>query len=151
MLSQVTLYNNPAFIRHWIRVSRQSVTLTEARLYDPELGELVGPLLLWGRDGTNELLREVTIESGMQGRLYLFAKDRYADEYFVYHADTLDSDPPRSSDRYTEKKKRFGLVLRDVNGRQFTYRLVVRNTDQSVHVSLQPKLRDRLRAVLRRL
>ena len=108
MLSHVTLYNNPAFIRRWIRVSRQSANLTNARLYDPEQGELVGHLLLWGKDGTRQLFQEVTIESGKQGRLYLFAKDRYADEYFAYHAASLDADPPRSPARYTERRSALG-------------------------------------------
>jgi hypothetical protein len=151
MLSSVTIYNNPAFIRKWIRVTRQPVNITEARLYDPNLQELVGHPLLWANHGASDLLHEITIESGKQGQLYVFAKDRYSDEYFAYYANTVDSDPPRSPARYTDKRKRFTLVLRDVDGRQFKFRLVVRNTDQSAEMSPRRRLRHRAGDLLRRL
>jgi len=132
MLTSVTLYNEPRFFG--LPVSREAAEITEARLYDFELRELVGHQLLWNDNATDALSPRTTIPSGRQATLYVFAKDRYADEFFVYHASSLSADPPRSPARYTEKKKPFALWLRDVNGRQFKFPLQARNTDQSVHI-----------------
>jgi hypothetical protein len=151
MLTTATFVNNPSFIRPWIRVNREPAKITGARLYDPELKEFVGQGLLWGGEGSRDLIREKTIESGKQGALYLFAKDRYADEFFVYHANNLDSEPSRSPARYMDKKKAFRLVLNDVNGRTFKFHLVVRNGDQSVDALKRESIRSRIRERLRRI
>lgn len=84
-------------------MNRSSIRLAEARLYDSNLKELVGHNLLWEGDDPGTLARETIIESGMQKRLYVFAKDRYADEFFVYYSDHLAADPPRSPARYSTK------------------------------------------------
>jgi hypothetical protein len=132
MLTSVQLYNEPRFCG--LPVAREAAEMTEARLYDFELRELVGHQLMWAVAGTDTLSPRTTVQSGRQATLYIFAKDRYADEFFAYHSSSLSTDPPRSPARYTEKKKPFALWLRDVNGRQYKFPLQVRNTDQSVHV-----------------
>jgi len=132
MLTSVQLYNEPRFFG--LPVSREAAEVTEARLYDFELRELVGHQLMWAVDGADSLSARTTISSGRQATLYVFAKDRHADEFFAYHSSSLAVAPPRSEARYTDKKKPFALWLRDVNGREFKFPLQVRNLDQEVSV-----------------
>jgi hypothetical protein len=142
MLTSVNVTNDPSFFG--LKVHREAARMTEARIYDPELQELVGPCLMWRNGQKGDLSRENTIESGLRGQLYLFAKQRYAKEYFVYYADALDHKPQSADATYEEKKKEFSLVLRDANQRWYVFDLVARNTDQSVHVIFRRRLRGRL-------
>jgi hypothetical protein len=89
----------------------------------------------------------------MNGRLFLFAKDRHDESYFVYYSTTLDAPPESSSEKYRDRKRLFTLTLFDVNGRKYEFPLDVRNHDQSVKLHFKFTLRDRweaLKAVFRR-
>lgn len=130
MASSIHIHNDPFFFG--FRVRREPATITSARIYDLELKEYVGPVLMWAKDGSHELEREVIINSGKQRRLYLFAKDRYSEEYFILSVDKLNTDLPRLPDKYKDKKKEFRLVLFDEEGRTYKFNLTVRNRDQSV-------------------
>lgn len=132
VLTNIQVYNDPGFFR--MRVNRESARIVSARLYDPELDEFVDQGLLWRADGSENLANRTTIESGTSQNLYLFAKDRYDNEFFTYHALGLKSEPSRPSSRYSEKKKQFGLFLADANGRHYRFSLVVRNSAQAVNV-----------------
>lgn len=131
MATSVYIYNHPSFFG--LKVRREPATITSARIYDPELKEYVGPVLRWAKDGSDELEQEVIINTGKQRRLYLFAKERYDNKFFIFSAEKLNTDLPRQTDKYTDKKKEFTLVLFDDIGKKYKFNLIVRNTDQSVN------------------
>ncbi|SRR6266581_2046497 len=131
MATSVQVRNNPSFFG--LPVNRDKATITEARLLDPDLREYVGPCLMWATPGSEALSREIAIESGRDARLYVVAKERYDDNYFVFSANKLTDELPRQLTKYKDKKKAFVLSLRDVNGQEYRYDIVLRNTEQSVH------------------
>ena len=145
-----TVYNRPSFFG--LPVNREAATIVEARIYDPELKEYVGPCLLWrGHDGP-ELTRECSIGSGRQATIYLFAKERYAEDFFVFAPNKPNEELPKQLTKYKNKKKDFALMLVDVNRRKYTFELTVRNSEQSVSVGFRVnKLRARWHLLRRAL
>jgi hypothetical protein len=135
MASNIVVYNKPSLFG--IKIDREPARITSARIYDPALQEFVGPSLMWGKNGSQELEREHTIESGRQGNLYLFAKERHSEEYFVFSAVSLNTEISRPTTKYKDNKKDFSVVLRDTIGRKYRFDIAVRNGDQSVSVSFK--------------
>lgn len=150
MATSTTVYNRPSFFG--LPVNREAAMIVEARIYDPELKEYVGPCLLWrGHDG-QELIRECSIGSGRQATIYLFAKERYSEEFFVFAPNKLNDELPKQLTKYKDKKKDFSLMLVDVNRRKYTFDFTVRNSEQSVSVGFRvSKLRTRWNLLRRAL
>ena len=147
MATSLSISNMPTF---WgIRVNRGTAQIESARLYDPTLKEYVGPVLLWAAEGTQgqELVQKCTIEAGKQGRLYVFAKDRHADEYFIPSGTSLTSELNRSTVVFKEQIKDFSVHLFDVIGHKYKFDIIVRNSDQSVWVGYKMTMHTRLRLI----
>ena len=53
MASSVTFRNNPSFFG--LRVNREQAIITSARIYDPELKEFVGHILMWEKKRFTEI------------------------------------------------------------------------------------------------
>jgi len=135
MASSLQFYNQPNF---WgMRIPREPAKIQSARIYDPSLKEYVGPVLRWRRDGTSQLEQRTSIEAGKSAHLYVFAKERFSDEYFIYDSTALDADLAGPLPKYTEAKKDFSVVLFDEIGRKYRFAITVRNTDQSVGVGFK--------------
>ena len=133
MATSVSIYNRPSFFG--IAVNRDAATIVSARIYDPGLKEFVGPSLTWRNKDSLELLRECSINSGRQAEVFLFAKERHAEAFFVFapsRANEAIATP--LNPKYSENRLSLSLVLFDVNNRKHTFELVVRNHPQGVHV-----------------
>jgi hypothetical protein len=150
MATTTTAYNRPSFFG--LPVNREAATIVEARIYDPDLKEYVGPCLMWrGHEGP-ELTRECSIGSGRQATIYLFAKERYAEEFFVFAPSRPNQELPKQLTTYKDKKKDFSLLLVDVNRRKYAFDFTVRNSEQSVSVGFRVnKLRARWNLLRRAL
>jgi hypothetical protein len=132
MASSLQFYNQPSL---WgMRIPRETAKIESARIYDPSLKEYVGPVLRWRKDGTDQLEQQTSIEAGKSAHLYVFAKERFSDEYFIYASTALNADLASPLPKYTEAKKDFSVVLFDEIGRKYQFDITVRNTDQSVSV-----------------
>lgn len=146
VLAWIQIRNNPSFFG--FPINRETARIDEARVFDPELDELVGAGLVWEDRESLNFVQTCELESGREVKLYLFAKEPFKDEYFVFHAESKTSEPPRSTARYTDKKKEFVIKLRDANGRRYQYPITVRNKDQLLNV-IHPRRRfDKVRAII---
>lgn len=144
MATSVDLYNKPAFLG--FSVDREAATIIAANVVDIELNEAVGPILSWAVPGEHNLRKDCIISSGRQGTVFLFGKERYAKEYFVFDAQRLDAPLPNLPIVYGESRKTFLLRLYDVNERVYSYELTVRNLPESVSINVHSgTLRTRLR------
>jgi hypothetical protein len=145
MASNVSIRNDPTYLG--FRIPREAANITEARLYNPALREFVGPVLRWRVEGKTELSQTASIQAGALGNLYLFAKERYAEDYFIYSANSLNSDPHRPLVRYNDPKKDFAVVLFDDIGRKYRFNLIIRNADQSINITFKITFGGRVRMV----
>jgi hypothetical protein len=132
MASSLQFNNQPSFLG--MKLPREPAKIQSARIYDPSLKEYVGPVLRWRKDGTDQLEQQTSIEAGKSAHLYVFAKERFSDEYFIYASTALNADLASPLPKYTEAKKDFSVVLFDEIGRKYQFDITVRNTDQSVSV-----------------
>lgn len=149
MTTYASIYNRSSFFG--LPVNREAATIVAAFIYDPELEETVSSLL-WLSDDGQKLIRECTIGSGRGAKIYLFAKERNSDEFFVFAPNNLNDELPKQLTKYKDKKKDFSLILVDVNRRRYTFELTVRNSPQNVSVRFPShKLRARLDLLRRAL
>lgn len=150
MATSVTVHNRPSFFG--LPVNREAATIVEARIYDPELKEYVGPNLMWrSHDGTG-FVRECSIGSGRHATIYLFAKERFAEDFFIVAPDKPNDDLPKQLTKYKEKKKEFTLMLVDVNRRKYNFEFTVRNGEQHVSAGFRVnRLRTRWNLLRRAL
>lgn len=142
MATHISVRNQPTY---WgIKIHREAANITSARLFDPDLKEVVGPALKWQIAGTTGLSPTTKIDSGKVANLYVFGKERHADEYFVYDASALDSALSTYLTRYREPKKHFSIIVYDDIGRKHRFDVAVRNSNQSVSISFKITFRTRL-------
>jgi hypothetical protein len=135
MASSIQIDNRPSF---WgMRIRRETAKIQSARINDPSLREYVGPTLRRRQGGSNELEQQISIEAGKSAHLYLFAKERHSDAYFIYHSTALNADLIPPLIKYTEANRDFSVVLFDEIGRTYRFNITVRNRDQSVGIQLK--------------
>ncbi len=143
--SNITVQNRPTF---WgIKIPRETAKIASARLYDPALREFVGPVLKWRIDGSNDLSHTISIDPGKTANLYVFAKERHAEEFFVYHSNSLDAELQDPIIKYRDPKKDFSIVLYDEIGRKYRFDVIVRNSDQSVGINFKLTLHARFQMI----
>jgi hypothetical protein len=120
MASSIQVNNQPSF---WgMRIPRETAKIDHARIYDPSLKEYVGPVLKWREGGSNQLEQRISIEAGKSAHLYVFAKERFSDEYFIYQSTALNADLVEPFNRYREAKKDFSVHVFDEIGRIYRLR-----------------------------
>ena len=150
MISEANIYNDPSFLG--LKVNREPAQIVNSVILDPELKVFVGPSLVWQKgdpkDGLKELEPEHTIGSGLMGRLFLFAKEPFDENFFIYRATALDVAPETSWPKYKQLQKVFTLKLFDVNRREYRFKLDVRNYDQGVSLFFEKTSHDRWEALL---
>jgi len=145
MASSITIRNDPTF---WgMRISRDLAKIDSARLYDYELKEYVGPSLNWKVDGSNDLAGQVTIESGKQASLYVFAKERHNQDFFVFSLPSLDAELPKYLTTYDNLKRDFSIHLFDRIGRKYKFNITVRNSDISVSIGFKLTFHSRFQMI----
>jgi hypothetical protein len=136
MASSITIINKPTFLG--MKVNRGAAQIQSARLFDRELNEFVGPPLMWRKKGARELGPECALEPGQQSTLYIFAKERHANDYFLYAPRSLDSEYDKPFEVYGSPRKDFSVHLTDIIGARYRFDISVRNGSQ--HVNIQLKL-----------
>ncbi|KQV99948.1 hypothetical protein [Rhizobacter sp. Root1221] len=132
MATSFTIHNRPSFFG--LPFNRDAATIVEARVYDPDLKEYVGPGLMWLAAEGPEMVRERTIASGRQATVMVLAKERHAEDFFVFASDRRSAELPRQLKKFKEARKDLELRLIDVNRHRYNYRFTARNDDQSVGV-----------------
>lgn len=146
MASSVSFENRPTFLG--MRVDRGPVKIQSAMLYDLELKEFVGPSLMWREEGSSKLEGQCTIEPGTNRTLYVFAKERFSEEYFVYTASSLDVDYNKTILKFKDRKKNFAIHLTDTIGNRYRFDVVARNGDESVGVRFTLTWDGRIRMIM---
>ena len=145
MGSYVNVRNQPTFFG--IKVNRGSAKIQTARLYDPKLKKFVGRVLMWRKEGSNELERECTIDAGTRKTLWVFAKERHSDEFFIYSGKCLTSEYDKPVAIYKDRKKDFSIHLNDVIGHKYRFDITAHHKDQSVSISHKITWRARWRKI----
>jgi hypothetical protein len=133
MATSVSIRNEPTFFG--MRAPRDTAQIESARLYDPDLKEYLGPVLVWKEEGTNNCVSRVAIESGKQVNLYLFGKDRRSQDFFVFSGTALNVPLPERPTVLPRDKRDYEIHLVDTISRRYIFRITVRNADQPVQVS----------------
>lgn len=142
MASHIDIRNQPTVLG--IKIPRETAKIASARIYDPTLKEYVGPVLKWHINGSTELSQTICINPGKSAKLYLFAKERHADEYFVYNSNALDAELQEPLIKYKDPKKDFTVVLVDEIGRKYRFSVFARHSDQSVGIGFKVTWHARL-------
>ena len=149
MVSNITIRNEPTFLG--MRIPRDPAQIESARLYEPETREYVGPVLMWREDGTNNYVSRISIDSGKQANLYVFAKDRYSPDYFVFAGSSARAPLPERLTILPRDKRNYEVHLVDSISRRYRFRITVRNTDQSVNIGFKLTMANRLQMISRGL
>jgi hypothetical protein len=148
MTTSAVVKNKPLFLGR-VPMDREAATIVKACIYDPDLKQFVEPALRWHQKGVQELTHECTVGSGREATLYLFAKEPYSLEFFIFAPNRLADELPEQRRRsalpkYNDAEKQFFLVLLDVNDRKYRYKFTARNSQQGVSVVFRTsKLRAR--------
>lgn len=132
MATHLTIQNDPSIWK--FKIKRDPIRITMARLYDPEYGYLVGSQLCWHNGHQGKLETEIQLESNQQGRLFVFAKERHASEFHVFTRETEDRLNRAVDCTYSDKSKKFSLVLGDADNRYRICHIQAYQHDQSVKV-----------------
>ena len=149
MATSVSIRNEPTFFG--MRAPRDTAQIESARLYDPDLKEYIGPVLVWREEGTNTCVSRVAIESGKQANLYVFGKDRWSQDFFVFSGTALNDPLPERLTVLPRDKRDYEIHLVDTIGRRYKFRITARNGDQSVSASFKLTMHQRLQMISRGL
>lgn len=147
MATSISIRNEPTFLG--MRTPRDTAQIESSRLYDPELKEYVGPVLVWREEGTDTCVSRVAIESGKQANLYVFGKDRWSPDFFIFSGTALNAPLPERPTVLPRDKRDYEIHLVDTIGRQYKFRITVRNGDQSVSASFKLTMHQRLEMISR--
>ena len=140
--TDIQLYNSPTFLG--FRIERSAAKIVSARLYDLKDRVFIGPTLRWRTNaGGFALAGTAEIEAGGQSTLYLFAKIRHANSYFVYAASATNEKYYQPDMFFSDRKKWFRLDLRDSIGRIYRFKLQAVQSGQGVRVLCPMTLANR--------
>ncbi len=136
MLTYVNIWNEPSFLG--IRFDRGTAKIAHARLFDMAAHQYVGPVLQWNSNSEESgLANAVEIETGKTATVNLFAKLRYANEYFIHTAPSAREKWHPTPAVFDRTRRWFRLDVADTIGRVYKFEFVVAGLDQSVGVGFR--------------
>lgn len=114
MVTSVTIQNNPSLLG--MKIDREPARIVSAQIYHPSLTRIFGPNLVWQKEMSREPSApgaECIIEEWKSRSLYLFEKERFSEEYFMYAPTDNSADLLDRLIKFKDEERKFSLVLRD--------------------------------------